>query len=120
MSHTVTVKTEVKDREAINAACDRCNIKQPIEGTHRMFDGRVVKGLAVELPGWNYPAVIEEATGEIAYDNYKGMWGDQLELDKFLQGYTLEVASRQAIANGYAVTEEPLEDGLVRLTMESY
>ena len=38
MSHTVTIKTKITDLAAIQAACQRLKLLQPIQGEVRLFD----------------------------------------------------------------------------------
>jgi hypothetical protein len=45
----------------------------PTERTVRLFSASVT-GLAIELPGWNYPVVCDLASGSLKYDNYGGAW----------------------------------------------
>ena len=44
-------------------------------------------------------------------------WGDQNQLDRFLQGYAVEKAKLEARKKGHTVTEQSLEDGSVKLTI---
>ena len=62
MSHIVTVQTKVKDTAAITAACRRLGLAQPVQGTAKLYGG-VATGLLLQLPGWNYPVVIDTASG---------------------------------------------------------
>ena len=52
------------------------------------------------------------------FDNFKGHWGAQQELDKFLQAYAVEKALIEARKHGHTVTEQPLTDGSIRLTIQ--
>ena len=117
MSHIVSIKTEIRDVAAIRAACRRLNIDQPEQGTFKLFSGEAA-GVAVRLPDWTYPVVCDVATGELNFDNYSGGWGEQKELDKFLQAYAVEKASLEARKRGHTVTEQPLADGSVKLTIQ--
>lgn len=117
MSHIVTIKTEVRDPVAIQAACKRLGLATPVQGVTRLFSG-AVQGLAVQLPGWKYPIVCETATGQLKYDNFGGRWGDQGRLDVFLQAYAVERARAEARKKGHAVTEQQLSDGSIRLTIQ--
>jgi hypothetical protein len=74
-------------------------------------------GWAVSLPDWRYPVVCDCATAKIAYDNYGGHWGNQEQLDRFLQGYAAEKAKIEARKSGHTVTEQQLADGSVKLTI---
>jgi hypothetical protein len=76
MSHIVTIKTEVRDANAVRAACQRLQLPQPTSGTHKMYSGSV-SGLAVQLPKWLYPLVCHVDTGELQFDNYHGRWNGQ-------------------------------------------
>jgi hypothetical protein len=114
MSHIVTIATKVKDSAAIEAACHRLGLAAPVQGKAELFGGEAI-GLIVRLPGWQYPAVIDTATGAIAYDNYEGAWGEQKELDKFLQIYSVEKAKLEARRKGYIVSEQALTDGAIKV-----
>ena len=105
MSHIVTIKTQVRDAEAIRAACRRLGIVQPKHGEHLLFAGQKATGWAVPLPGWNYPAVFNTREGSAHYDNYGGAWGEQKQLDRFLQAYAVEKAKLEARKSGKSVTE---------------
>lgn len=141
MSHTETVKVEMKDREAVAAAvqaidgagfvkagCDKhtqANARTRVEsaeeatGRHGIFSG-AYEGIGVMLPGWTYPVVINPETGEIKYDNYNGHWGNQDGLDQFVQGYSVEQIRMEAIRQGVSINEELLENGDVRLLVNDY
>ena len=114
MSHIVSVKTEVRDTCAVNAACRRLGLPEPVHGTAKLFSGEAT-GLLVKLPGWLYPVACDTATGELRYDNYNGCWGSQEHLDRFMQSYAVEKAKLEARKKGYSVSEQPLEDGSIRL-----
>ena len=86
-------------------------------GTARLYSGEET-GLIVQLPGWQYPLVCDTASGEIKYDNFGGYWGDQRELDKFLQSYACEKAKIEARRRGHTVTEQQLADGSIKLTVQ--
>jgi hypothetical protein len=44
-------------------------------------------------------------------------WGAQQELDRFLQAYACERTRIEARKKGYLVTEQPLQDGSIKLTI---
>ena len=81
MSHVVQIKTQVKDPVAIRAGCDRLRLEPPVFGQTKLFSSTVkgwaVKGWAVTLPEWRYPVVCDVDSGEVAFDNYEGRWGDR-------------------------------------------
>ena len=85
-------------------------------GTAQLFSGQAT-GLIVRLPDWAYPVVIDTTTGQVHYDNYNGAWGDQAQLDRFLQIYAVEKARIEARKKGHQVTEQTLADGSIKLTI---
>jgi hypothetical protein len=117
MSHIVTVKTEVRDANAVQAACRRLSLAKPVQGKTKLFSGEV-DGLAVQLPDWIYPVVCNLPSGQLHYDNFNGRWGDQKHLDRFLQAYAVEKTKIEARKKGHAVAETPLSDGSIRLTIQ--
>lgn len=116
MSHIVSIQTEVRDAEAVRLACERRALHPPVHGTHRLFSGTAT-GLAIRLRDWRYPVVCELPIGRLHYDNFEGRWGDQRELDAFLQAYAVERAKCEARRQGHTVMEQPLADGSVKLTI---
>ena len=117
MSHIVQIKTQIKDIAGIRAACTRLKIKQPEQGTFKLFSNSAT-GWAVQLPDWTYPVVCNVSTGEVKFDTFNGRWGDQKELDKFLQAYACEKARIEARRKGHTVTETKLNDGSIKLTIQ--
>jgi len=117
LSHIVTIQTQVRDPVAVAAACQRLGLPQPIQGRFRLFSGEVA-GLGVELPGWRYPVVCQTETGEVKFDNFEGRWGEQRQLDAFLQGYAVEKTKLEARRRGHSVIEQPLADGSIKLTVQ--
>ena len=118
MSHLVMVKTQIRDPIALVAACRRLGLHEPVQGTAKLYSGEA-SGLIVLLPGWRYPAVIDTAAGEVRYDNFKGIWGNQCELDRLLQAYGVEKARIEARKAGHTVTEQSLPDGSIKLTIQT-
>ncbi len=117
MSHVVKCKDNMKNRGALDTAIQNLGLQNLGQGTFKLYGGRQVTGLGVTLPDWKFPIVINPETGEASYDNYGGSWGKQIELDKLVQRYSIEVAQEQALLSGYTVTEKELENGDVELEM---
>ncbi len=107
MSHIVTIQTEVRCRESVTAACRRLELPTPTEGTHRLFAGKAT-GLAIKLPKWRYPVVCELPTGTLRYDHYEGSWGDPRQLDRFLQGYAVELGAVGVTAEVPSAAADPV------------
>jgi hypothetical protein len=116
LSHIVEIKTEVRDEQAVKAACARLNLAAPEHKTVRLFNATAT-GLCVQLPGWQYPVVANLQTGQVQYDNYGGHWGEQKHLNAFLQAYAVEKARIEARKKGHAVSETRLQDGSIRVTI---
>jgi hypothetical protein len=116
LSHVVEIKTEIRDEQAVRAACTRLQLATPEHKTYRLFSTSAT-GLCVQLPGWNYPVVCNLQTGQVQYDNYNGHWGEQAHLNKFLQAYAVEKAKIEARKKGHSVSETRLEDGSIRVTV---
>jgi hypothetical protein len=114
MSHIVAIQTRVHDPAAVQAACKRLGLPEAAEGTARLYSDEAT-GLIVRLSGWQYPVVINPLTGTLRYDNFEGRWGEQAQLDRFLQMYAVEKTKLEARKKGYQVSEQALQDGSVRL-----
>ena len=117
MSHIVEIKSQVRDPIAVRAACHRLHLDSPITGKTKLFSGEAT-GLIVKLPDWKYPVVFDTESGEARYDNYNGHWGDQQQLDRFLQAYACEKAKIEARKQGHTIVEQPLADGSIKLTVQ--
>ena len=116
MSHIVEIKTEDRDETAISAACNRLKLDAPTQGTVKLFSDSA-SGVIVKLPGWRYPAVFDTQSGQARFDNYEGRWGEQGQLDRFLQGYAIEKTKIEARKKGHTVTEQSQADGSIKLTV---
>ena len=118
MSHIVTIATKLRDPIAVSAACGRLGLAAPQQGTFKLFAGQEVTGWGVRLPGWRYAVVCETTTGTVKFDNYSGSWGEQQQLDRFMQAYAIEAAKLAARRRGHSVVEQPLADGSIKLTIQ--
>jgi hypothetical protein len=117
MSHVVTFESQLKYPAGVTAACRRLGLVAPVHQTVKLFSGEAT-GLTVRLPDWRYPVVIDTTSGHVCYDNYGGRWGEQKHLDAFLQAYAVEVVKAQSRRKGHTVTEQPLENGSIKLTVQ--
>jgi hypothetical protein len=112
----VTIKTELRDRAAVSAACRRLDLPPPMSGTAQLFSD-LASGLIISLPGWTYQIVVDTTSGQVRFDNFNGVWGHQAQLDRFLQIYAVEKARIEARKRGHQVTEQALADGSIKLTI---
>ncbi len=118
MSHIVTIATQVRDPVALSAACSRLSLPLPTVGTEKLFSTEAT-GHCVQLPEWRYPVVCHLETGQLSYDNYGGRWGDQRHLNRLVQAYAVEKTRLEARRAGHSVVEQTLEDGSVKLTVQT-
>jgi hypothetical protein len=116
LSHIVAIKTEIRDEQAVRAACTRLQLTAPEHKTVRLFSATAT-GLCVQLPGWQYPVVANLQTGQVQYDNYNGHWGEQKHLNSFLQAYAVEKARIEARKKGHTCSETRMQDGSIRVTV---
>ena len=79
----------------------------------RYLPARAADGALGADEGWEYPAVIDLATGTIQYDHYEGRWGDPQHLAGFVQSYSVEKAKLEAQKRGHIVSEQALADGSI-------
>lgn len=117
MSHVVTIATEIRDLEALRAACRRLKLQEPTYETVQLFSAKAT-GQCVRLPDWRYPAVCCLETGQIEFDIFEGRWGSEGELDRLLQGYAVEKARIEARRRGHSLVEQQLQDGSIKLTIQ--
>jgi hypothetical protein len=117
MSHIVTIETKIHDPIAVDAACRRLGLNQPIQGTAQLYSGEEA-GLLVQLPAWQFPVVIDTLSGAVRFDNFEGRWGDAKEFDRFLQIYAVEKAKLEGRKKGWQVREQNLQDGSIRVCIQ--
>lgn len=117
MSHIVKCKVEMKNEGCLNKAISALGLQNLGNKVHDLWNGQKAQGIGVKLPEWSYPVVINPETGEAKYDNYRGSWGKQVELDKLVQEYSAQVAEEQALMSGYTVEREYAENGDLELNM---
>lgn len=60
----------------------------------------------------------DTASRDVRYDDYGGRRGEQVQLDRFLPAYAVERAKIEARLRGHSVTEQPLADGSIKLTVQ--
>jgi len=117
LSHIVQIQTEVRDPLAVNEACRRLGLPQPVVGSTQLFSAKAT-GLLVQLPNWRYPVVCQTEQGTLLFDNFQEYWGKRSELDRFLQRYAVERATLEARKQGHTVCEQLLPDGSIKLTIQ--
>lgn len=99
MSHTISIRIEVKDKNALGVSVVELNGVVLGEGTHSLFQGKEV-GYGFTLPAWTFPLVLKES-GELAYDDFGGHWGDKADLGRLMELYAVHAAKAAAEAQGW-------------------
>jgi hypothetical protein len=105
-------------RKALEKATERLGLTMSLEGVHRTFDRKTIEGVAIKLPGWNMPVIVDNE-GTVHYDNYNGHWGNFKELATLTNYYGLEYAKAEAQSLGYYCTEGTNEFGELTLTIDT-
>lgn len=105
MSHLLTIKTEIKDMEALASAVEALGGHVLGMGKYLVYT-QWVEGLGIRLPGWYYPVVLKE-DGSLAFDNDRGRWGDPARLDELRSRYTIEAARLAATRLGWVSEVQP-------------
>jgi hypothetical protein len=107
MSHNVTVKVEMRNREAIAAAIKVMGGTVMGIARHNLFESSV-DGLGFRLPGWQYPLVLKE-DGELVYDDYKGVWGNVKDLETLKEWYALTAVQLECKSLGWYCEFDPVQ-----------
>ena len=118
MSHTMNITLELKDMDALTAACERLGCPMLLRGEHKLFSS-METGVGVMLPKWSYPVIVKD-NGTVAYDNYNGSWGDIARLNELKAYYGLEKAKIEARRAGHSVYEsvdEQTHDLVLRISI---
>lgn len=109
MSHVTTVKTKIKDVDALKSACNKTGT--PIEVSQakrswKMYGNQWSEGHVAFTPEtFTYPVVVDTEVGNVQYDTYPH--GNLEELHKVQQRYAAEVVLKQVQNLGYiGPTEE--------------
>lgn len=118
MSQVVTINIELKDKQAVIAACKRLSWKYE-EGEAKFYDGSIARGIVVYVPGWRYPAVVTE-NGSIKADTYNDQWGKLSDLDQLKQRYGAEQTKSVFATQGLYAGEQQNQDGSLTLTVQLY
>lgn len=99
-SHTVTVKTDLKDPAALRRAVEALDWKWIGPGTHRLFQRDHITGNAFHPTGWNYPVVLG-TDGQFHFDDFNGHWGNPADLERLKSEYQYCAVEAAAQALGY-------------------
>lgn len=142
MSHVATIDIEIRDLDALDAACKRLGLELVCgQTTYKWFgrhvgdyplpEGFTAKDLgkcdhAIRIPGKPKAyeiGVVERRDGKPGYalqwDFFAGGKGMQKvagdDCAKLQQAYATEAAKAAAVAQGFSVTEQQTHDGTIRI-----
>ena len=140
MSHVATISVEIKDLDALDAACKRigCTLVRGQRtyawyghhvGDYPLPEGFAASDLgkcehAIKVPGVNYEVgVVPRRDGRQGHTLIWDFWGGQLtrwlgpNAQRLVQAYGIEAAKKAARLQGYAVTETTKPNGAVVLQL---
>jgi hypothetical protein len=113
-------RTQVKNREQLERVLTDMGVAYEHLSSYTMFDGETVNDALVFRPNnWSHDVAVPKS-GNLRYDNYEGKWGDEAELDKILQAYSVAELKYQSELEGYIITETRLDNGDIELVAEQY
>jgi len=122
MSHFVTIKTQIKDIEALRAACAELGLEMQENSIARGYGStRVPAEFVIKLKGPFDIAVNRQAEGVFALST--DWWAGHVEKEvgkdysRLLQLYAVHKATREARNRGFRVQRAALQDGTIKLTL---
>lgn len=141
MSHIVSFETKVKNAETLRITAQRMGLPRPEHrSNYRMRSGKVVSGVAVQLPDWTKPVIFDCETGQVEFDNWSpyderhpqvrsgkkevgddGRWGNIAHLNQFVDEYLGTEMMLQAEEEGHTVIEAGwnAEEGAFKLKIKA-
>ncbi|MEQ8786547.1 MAG: DUF1257 domain-containing protein [Pirellulaceae bacterium] len=117
MSHITTLQVQMRDEQAIRAACQETGAEFLGRGVHTLFGSQTVEGVGFKLSQWRYPLVATEDA--LKYDTFCSKAGAGGQLNQFRQSYAKQVVLAQARRKGQHVTEQRQADGSIRLVVHA-
>lgn len=121
MSHQTTIKTQIKDLDALKAACEELGLELCENEEQRMYSSRVVRPLVIKCKGPYDIAVNkqEDGTYALATDWWGGHVAQEVgaNFSKLTQLYGVHKATKEARKKGYFVTRSVNAKGQPRLTI---
>jgi hypothetical protein len=122
MSHFTTIKTQIKDIEALQAACQELGFPLLRNTEARGYLGNMLKGdHVIRLKGPYDIAVNKQPDGSFGLTS--DLWNGHVEQEvgkgygKLLQLYAVHKAMREARRKGHMVTRSQKQDGAIKLVI---
>ena len=122
MSHFTSIQTQIKDLDALAAACKELGVELVHGGTARGYATNTRTGDAViKLKGPYDIALNRQEDGNYALTT--DWWGGHVEKEvgtnftRLIQLYGVHKAMREAKKKGYLTTRKTLPNGAIKLTI---
>ncbi len=122
MSHFTTIKTEIKDIDALRSACEELSLPLLQNTDARGFYEQTLKGeFVIRLKGPYDIALNRQPDG--TYALAADWWDGHVEREvgpnfgRLLQLYGVHKASREAKRRGLTVRRQPLGNGTIKLVI---
>ena len=122
MSHFTTIKTQIKDIEALRSACKELNLPLLQTADARGYAGEVRRGdYVIQLAG-PYDIAVNQQPDQ-CYGLTTDWWNGYVEKEvgqeysKLLQLYAVHKASIEARKKGYSVLRRKQQDGSIKLIL---
>jgi hypothetical protein len=122
MSHFTTIDTEIRDMDALRAACGELGLEVMADAEARGYGDNRQKGdFVIRLKGPYDIAVFREAEGRFSL--MTDWWNGHVEREvgkdygRLLQLYGVHKATGEARRKGYAVQRKRLQNGAIQLSI---
>ena len=122
MSHFTEIKTQIKDIEALRAACKELDLAVLEKAEARGYAQNCIKGdYVIQLKG-PYDIALNQQTGG-TYGLTADLWNGYVEKEvgpsygKLLQLYGVHKAMIEARKKGLSVLRRPIKDGSIKLVL---
>lgn len=122
MSHFTTIQTQLRDVDALRAACTELGLAVSENGEARGYCGNRTPGeLVIRLSGPYDIALNLQPDG--TYGMTADHWNGHVEREvgtnygRLLQLYGVHKAAREATRKGYNVQRQTLKDGSIKLSI---
>ena len=122
MSHFTTIKTQIKDIEALRSACKEMGLTLLQNAEARGYYENKIKGdFVIQLKGPYDIAINQQPDGSFGLTS--DLWQGHVEQEvgkgygKLLQLYGVHKAMREARRKGHLVTRSQRQDGAIKLVI---
>ena len=122
MSHFTTIKTQIKDIEALRAACQELGLPLLQKTDARGFGGNKLAGdYTIQLKGPFDIAVQKQKDSSFGFTS--DLWAGHVEKEvgkgygRLLQLYAVHKATREARKKGHFVSRSTKQDGSIKLVI---